>query len=148
MPQKTTRPQKGRKAVSGFATAQTAIGSPIIFIPGNVPSSKNSKVWTGKFLVSSKATQKWYKEIKDHMRLYKATFKALAERTKKPYQISFKFIRKSKHKFDYVNPLQSIQDAMVKHEWIDDDNADEILPVLLPYEYDKDNPGVYISITL
>jgi len=65
---------------------------------------------------------------------------------KKPYRISFKFVRKSKHKFDYINPAQTIQDEMVKYGWISDDNADEILPIFLEYEYDKHNPGVYINV--
>ena len=65
---------------------------------------------------------------------------------KKPYHISFKFIRKSRHKFDYVNPLQTVQDEMVKHGWIEDDNADELLPILEKYEYNKENPGVWIEI--
>jgi len=65
---------------------------------------------------------------------------------KKPYKISFKFIRKSRHKFDYINPAQTIQDEMVKYGWISDDNADEMIPIFLEYEYNKDNPGVYINV--
>jgi len=64
----------------------------------------------------------------------------------KPYRISFKFVRKSKHKFDYINPAQTIQDQMVKYGWIDDDNADEMLPIFVKFEYNKENPGVYINV--
>ena len=63
-----------------------------------------------------------------------------------PVKISFKFIRGSKHKFDYINPAQTVQDDMVKHHWIDDDNCENILPVFEPYEYDKENPGVEIKL--
>ena len=36
---------------------------------------------------------------------------------------------------------------MVKAGWIEDDNAEFILPVpLIQYTYDKKNPGVYIEI--
>ena len=35
---------------------------------------------------------------------------------------------------------------MVKNGWIDDDNAEEMIPVFLKYEYDKDNAGVYIDV--
>jgi len=115
-----------------------------IFIPGNVPSSKNSKIWTGKFLISSKATRAWQKETEDYWELLKEDF--ISHLKDKPYKIGFKFIRNSRHKFDYVNPLQTIQDAMVKHGWLEDDNADELLPVLEPYEYDKSCPGVEIII--
>ena len=31
------------------------------FIPGNVPSSKNGRRWTGRYFVSSKATTKYRK---------------------------------------------------------------------------------------
>lgn len=27
-----------------------------------------------------------------------------------------------------------------------DDNADEVLPIFEPYEYDKEKPGVYIKL--
>ena len=64
----------------------------------------------------------------------------------KPHRISFKFVRKSKHKFDYINPAQTIQDQMVKYGWIDDDNADEMLPIFVKFEYNKEAPGVYINV--
>lgn len=75
-----------------------------------------------------------------------------------PYRISFKFVRDSRHKFDYVNPLQTVQDMMTGgfktsklenvelRQWLPDDNADVILPVFEPYEYDKGSPGVYITV--
>jgi hypothetical protein len=34
----------------------------------------------------------------------------------------------------------------MKGLWIDDDNADIILPVFQPYIYDKSNPGVKIKL--
>ena len=33
---------------------------------------------------------------------------------------------------------------MIKYEWIDDDNADEIRPVFLGYHHDKNAPGAWI----
>lgn len=117
-----------------------------IFIPGNVPSSKNSRVWTGKFFIASKQTTKWRKETENDWINNKESFLKSLENKEKPYKISFKFVRESKHKFDYVNPLQTIQDEMVKHGWLEDDNSDEILPVFEPYSYSKDKPGVYITI--
>ena len=35
---------------------------------------------------------------------------------------------------------------MVKNNWLEDDNCDEILPIFELYEYDKENPGVTIKI--
>jgi len=117
-----------------------------IFIYGNVPSSKNSKRWTGKILINSKVTQRYIKSTSMQYTIYKNKFLSLLKGELKPYTISFKFIRGSKHKFDYVNPLQTVQDLMVKNGWIDDDNADEIIPVFDTYEYDKKDPGVIIKV--
>jgi hypothetical protein len=41
-----------------------------IFIPNNVPSSKNSKQWTGKFLVWSKTAQKYVKDTEFYWKQY------------------------------------------------------------------------------
>ena len=35
---------------------------------------------------------------------------------------------------------------MVKAGWIEDDNADCMKPSFITYSYDKENPGVIISI--
>ena len=117
-----------------------------IFIAGNVPSSKNSKVWTGKFLVHSKTVQKYIKQSKSDYEFYKPYFKKLIKDKELPYKISFKFIRGSKHKFDYINPAQTVQDLMVKYEWIEDDNMTFIIPFFEPFEYNKKQPGVIIKI--
>lgn len=116
------------------------------WIPGNVPSSKNSRVWTGKFLVASKSTQKWRKDTANHWKSMREAFRALTEQIAKPLKVTFTFVRGTKHQFDYVNPLQTILDEMVHHGWIDDDNADEVIPIFKPYEYDKNNPGVKIEV--
>ena len=117
-----------------------------IFIPGNVPSSKNGRRWTGRYFIVSKQTQRYYKESKEAWKDNKKVFKKMIKGKSKPYRISFKFVRKSKHKFDYINPAQTIQDQMVKYGWIDDDNADEMLPIFVTFEYNKENPGVYINV--
>ncbi len=117
-----------------------------IFISGNVSSSKNGKTWTGKFLVNSKQSQSYIKASKQDYLDNKDTFLKMLEGKSKPYKVSFTFVRKSKHKFDYINPCQTVQDLMVKYEWIDDDNCDEMIPVFEPYVYDKDEPGVYIKV--
>ena len=121
-----------------------------IFIPGNVPSSKNGRRWTGRYFIVSKQTQRYYKNSKkywiEHKKEFKKLLKGKDSQNKAPYRITFKFIRKSRHKFDYINPAQTVQDQMVKFGWITDDNAEEIIPIFLEFEYDKDNPGVYINV--
>jgi hypothetical protein len=121
-----------------------------IFIPGNVPSSKNGRRWTGRYFIVSKQTQRYYKNSKKYWVEYKKEFKKLLKgkdsQNKAPYRITFKFVRKSRHKFDYINPAQTVQDQMVKYGWITDDNAEEMIPIFLEFEYNKDNPGVYINV--
>lgn len=117
----------------------------MIFIPHNTPSSKNSRVWTGRYFIESKSCKIW-KELtkKDWEDNTKEFFK-----NSKPRVIGFHFVRKSKHKFDFINPMQTVQDEMKKFGWIEDDNMDELIPIPVPvkgnwYTYDKNNPGVFI----
>tara|TARA_R100000664_G_scaffold34214_1_gene55121 strand:- start:2355 stop:2732 length:378 start_codon:yes stop_codon:yes gene_type:complete len=117
-----------------------------IFIPGNVPSSKNSKQWTGKMLINSKATRAYIKATMGFYMGNKVDFQKMLKGREKPYRVSLQFIRGTKHKFDYINPAQTVQDLMVKYNWIKDDNCEEIIPVFEEYKYDKKNPGVIIKI--
>ena len=48
-----------------------------IFIPGNVPSSKNSKQWTGKLLINSKATRSYIKSSKEFYMKYRVDFQKM-----------------------------------------------------------------------
>lgn len=118
----------------------------MIFIPGNVPSSKNSKQWTGKMLISSKTVRNYIKEHEKEWALYKNDFLKLVKNKPKPYKVTFYFIRDTKRKFDYINACQLPCDLMVKLGWIDDDNCDEIIPVFKGYEVNKNNPGVRIEV--
>ena len=117
-----------------------------IFISGNVPSSKNGKRWTGKYLIHSKTTMRYIKESKGEYLEQTYPFKEFIERFSTPYIIHFKFYRKSRRRFDYVNPLQTVQDLMVKYNWLEDDSSDHLLPIFDTYEYSKDKPGVLITI--
>lgn len=117
-----------------------------IFIPYNVPSSKNSKQWTGKMLINSKTVMTYKKNTAGDYLRYKIPFKNLIKDKEFPITVSFKFIRGSRHKFDYINPAQTVQDLMVKNGWIEDDNCTFMIPHFEPYEYDKENPGVIIKV--
>lgn len=116
------------------------------FIPGNVPSSKNGKRWTGKYLISSKTVMKYRKDTKSFYLKHATKFKDELKKHELPVRIAFTFIRGSKHKFDYINPCQTVQDDMVTYGWIEDDNMINIIPVFKPYKYNKENPGVFIEI--
>jgi len=116
------------------------------FIPGNVPSSKNGRRWTGKYFIASKTVMKYRKDTKQYYLKYVFNFQKELEKYKFPVKIAFTFIRGTRHKFDYINPAQTVQDDMVDHGWIEDDNVEFIIPFFKEYKYDKINPGVYIEI--
>ena len=117
-----------------------------IFIPYNVPSSKNGKRWTGKYLIHSKTVMNYIKATKNHWIENKEKFHELIKDKEIPYKISFKFIRNSRRKFDYINPCQTVQDLMVKYNYIQDDNCEYIVPCFEKYEYDKNHSGVIIKV--
>lgn len=123
----------------------------MIWIPYNTPSSKNSRVWTGRYFVVSALTTKWRKNTDKYWKEHKEEFLKQLQGKEKPYLIGLHFVRDSRRKFDFVNPVQSIQDEMKKQGWITDDNCGEILPYPLEiegryYSIDKSNPGVFIHV--
>ena len=117
-----------------------------IWIPSNVPSSKNSRVWTGKFFIASKAVQIWRRETQEDWDEHREYFLSAINDLELPLFIHMTFYRKSKHKFDYNNPCQTIMDEMTLRGWIDDDNADLVVPVFGKYIYSKTQPGVMIRL--
>lgn len=97
-------------------------------------------------MVWSKSAQKYKKDTALQWEELCESFIVALKGKSLPLTVSFTFVRNSRHKFDYVNPLQTVLDIMVHHQWIEDDNADVILPVFEPYIYDKNNPGVIIKV--
>lgn len=94
---------------------------------------------------------RYVKDSKDEWEANKDVFFRMSYNRKKPLKVGLHFVRGSRHKFDFVNPTQTIQDLMRKYGWIDDDNCDEMLPfpMLIDdsyYSYSKEKPGVYISL--
>jgi len=117
-----------------------------IYIPFNVSSSKNSKQWTGKYLINSKTTREYIKNTKPFYREAKDKFLKMVKGLEPPYHVDFYFIRSSKRKFDYINPAQTVQDLMVKNYWIEDDDIHNLIPHFSGYEVDKDKAGVIIKV--
>lgn len=142
---------------SGFAWSyqkkdfiKTSNKEKLFYIPHNVPSSKNSKQWTGKYLVNSKQVNSYIKKTQEYWSFNREIFIKKLSKYKKPYKIGFYFIRDSKRKYDWVNPLQTVQDLMVKYRWIEDDNTSIMYPFSFSYmnkreHYSKEG-GVIIKI--
>jgi len=135
----------------------------MIFIPGNVPSSKNSKIKAANGIFNSKTVRKYLgglgiksynksnvSEYKRRPNLFKTYIGDYFENVEKPLLLGFHFVRDSRRKFDLNNMTQIICDLLVAHQYIEDDNMDCLIPIPfgmngLWYSYDKDNPGVWLK---
>lgn len=123
------------------------------FIRGySVPSKKNNRqnfVKNGKQIsIPSKQYAEYKKMTAMQYQVFGREFVKAVEALSLSYplRVQFTFIRNTKHRFDYCNACQSCEDIMVENGWIKDDSADYIIPVFMPYEYDKENPGVKIKL--
>lgn len=144
--------------VSGKPASRNLSFKGHIFIPGNVPSSKNSKQIFQKkinekqipFITDSKLTKAYKKDTVSHWLKYKSYFHELIKDMEPPYIIEFTFIRSSKRKFDFNNANHVCTDLMATHGWVEDDHMDLILPIpklIAPHYYvSPKNPGVWITV--
>jgi len=115
-----------------------------ITLYGNIPSKKNSKRWTGKYLVSSKNYLQWEE---DQLWLLKSYNNLEALKTENNLSISCTFYRWDKRKFDLSNSFESVADLLVKAGIISDDNMEILSSIELKWGwYDKENPRVTIKI--
>jgi len=141
----------------------------LIFIPGNVPSSKNSRINTKNGSFASSTVKKYlntlgiqsYSSSKKIVKGYvnrpnlieelREDFNKLIEGKELPLEIGFHFVRDSKRKFDFHNIVQVTLDLLTAHNFIIDDNMDCIVPYALKidnkfYSYNKEKSGVWITI--
>lgn len=144
----------------------------MMFIPYNVPSSKNSRIAlkSGKSF-NSPVVQKYlrligiakyssskkfvdeYKTRKNLFRLHTETiFKNEFDfSTGDALELGVHFVRGSKHRFDFINIFQIVADLLVAHDIIPDDDMNNLIPIPMKidgkwFSYDKNNPGVFLKI--
>lgn len=135
----------------------------VLFIPGNTPSSKNSrqsmtletkpyqdkkgrtKTWKN-VNIPSKLTSTFKKESLSYFIQQRPQWLAMKRGLEYPLMVEFTFIRDSKRKFDLINMAQIIQDMMVDVGWVEDDNYTVITPYFGKVRIDKENPGCEIRI--
>lgn len=124
--------------------------SKIIFIPGNVPSLKNSKVKTSRGIFASPTVNKFirslgiqtYSASKKYVKGYvdkesrpnfiekiKKELKPIIKKKGEPIFIGFHHVRKSKRLFDFSNSVEIIQDLFTAHNIIEDDNVKYMFPI-------------------
>ena len=107
----------------------------------NIPSKKNNKVWTGKYLISSK----------DYLDREKKTINYLKniwfnEKYNKCF-ITYIFYYPDNRQRDLSNWIESINDMLVKYWTIPDDNWKIIIWFTAKtWWVDKENPRVEINI--
>ena len=145
------------------------VNNELIFIPGNVPSSKNSRINTkhGSFASktvktylnslgiqsysSSKKLVKGYVNKPNLIENLREDFLKQTSGKQLPLEIGFHFIRDSRRKFDFHNIVQVVLDLLTAHDIIIDDNMDCVIPFALKidgkfYNVNKENCGVWIKI--
>ena len=135
----------------------------IIFLPGNVPSSKNSRQSmtidtkpyynkNGKLKtyrnvnIPSKLTLAYKQMIMPYMLEARPKWLAMKQGLEGVLKVEFTFIRESRRTFDYINAAQIIQDMMQEMSWIENDNCNFLKPYFGDFKYDKENPGVEIRL--
>ncbi len=151
---KTTLSPLSRQALNltaaGGKVEYTEHGDPCsLFIPTEVPSSKNSQqiaFRAGKRKVIKSDFARNYDKVTAMIyRLAQPIFREMIV-YEYPLHVGFQFIRRTNGIFDYCNLAQSVQDQMTRARWLPDDRMTYLIPLFLPYIKNKDNPGVWISI--
>ena len=121
-----------------------------VFIPGEVPSSKNSKriVKVGKHpkIIDSKATMAYRKSTKDYFSSLLNDWLALTGNREYPLVIYYYLIRQTKRKFDFHNAIQIVADLGTDSGWWPDDDMNHTLFVPTGYSVDKTNPGIKLWV--
>lgn len=106
-----------------------------IFIPGNVPSSKNSRMKTKSgAIIKNPRCFLYEKGVKKILIDNRDLFKDSIRDKNKPIFIGLHFIRNSRRRADFHNLVQLIADLLVKYNWIEDDNMNEVF--FIPFRID------------
>ncbi len=123
----------------------------MITIYGELYSSKNSRTGitvNGRNVVlkSKNAQRQASVDFPYQLSAVRHTFKKMIQGKAFPLSIQFKIYRRTHGRFDYVNIVQGLLDAMVRAELIPDDDAKHIIPVFLPYAKDEKSPRTEVTI--
>lgn len=126
----------------------------MIFIPGNVPSSKNSKVKAAGGIFNSPAVNTFlrslgiqsYNSRKKYIKGYvdknrpniieglRAEIEKMKIGKEDPLFIGFHHVRKQNRQFDFSNSLELIQDLFTAHDFIEDDSVKYMFPIPMTSE--------------
>ena len=135
-----------------------------IYIPGNVPSLKNGKDIiqiaikgarpcpvckkrkSRPMLTASKTHKAYTKSTSYLWKAQAAAFRGIAAKHEGRLSVCLYFVRDSRRIWDFTNATDTVQDLMVEHGWIEDDNVKFMAPFFSGYHVDKAEAGVYITV--
>lgn len=123
-----------------------------ITLPIELHSSKNgqqivyNKRLERMLVVKKKSAREQDNELKVLLMANKRTWQKMCEDKEFPLKVGFYVYRQTKRRFDWVNIVQGLQDAMVKNGWLPDDSAIYLTPVFLGWDVDSKNPRVEITV--
>lgn len=143
----------------------------MIFIPGNIPSLKNSKVKTSRGIFSSPTVSKFLRSIgiqgfnsrkktvkgyvdptrPNQFEALRSRFEAMKAGKGEPLIIGYHQVRNSKRLFDFSNSVEIVQDLMTAHDFIEDDNVKHVFPVPMSKEgllINPDDPRAFPLYTV
>ena len=116
-----------------------------IIIHSELYSTKNSKQILGRG--KKKFIAKSFKAManqKDLCTLLMCEYPKWIKPIQYPIYVHLKVYRKTHRRFDYVNIVQGLLDAMTQTGYFPDDDSKHIIPVFHQYEKDADDPRTEI----
>lgn len=128
-------------------------GQAVIVISGELYSSKNSRQIlrrdNGKpFIAKSVSAKRQEKDMlwqfKDNV--IRAAWKRMISGKALPLRLHFLIYRRTNQRFDYINIVQNLLDILVSAHYLEDDNANIVIPVFEPYCIDRSHPRVELWV--
>jgi len=117
----------------------------MININGEIHSSKNSRrvFRSGQRVIVAKSKAAKQDEENIHWQLVEQApyWECMKAGKAYPFYVCFFFRRQTRARWDFANLVQGIADAMVKAEYIPDDDVSHFIPVYMPHTIDRRNPG-------
>ncbi len=141
------------KIVQKIMKPKTVGEKVMITIKGDLLSTKNHQViaknkYSGKrFVIKNKPAKKQEDSLGWQLLAQKKEWqKMLGLGRMYPLRIRFRIYRKNESRWDYINIIQGLADAMIRVGFLPDDDAKHFLPVFDKYEIDELNPRTEIEI--
>lgn len=123
----------------------------MIVLHCELKSSKNSRrvvrLRNGRTLVlKSQAASEQDKFFDKELPAHAEEWQKMIEGHSNPIKVGFYVYRQTKRRWDWMNILQGLADAMVKHMYLEDDDAYHFTPIFLGWDVDKNDPRIEISV--